>query len=1060
MTASRRAGAPRLIEWTGERCVPWAPDVPVIYEHYHRYLWARRLLAGRRVLDLGSGEGFGAALLAGVASDVVGVDIDAATVEHSRVNYERPGLSFQVGSALDLSVFEDASFGAVVAFEVIEHVRDQERVLAEIDRVLAEDGIVVMSTPDRGAYGAARTEANPFHERELTLAEFRALLESRFKHAALWVQRTITGSYLGPLAGEMPPAPAERADFFLEPVGDEWRVADELAPLYCVAVASRDPLPPIEPSSTLADPSLALLRDGERRQAERMKDALEEAIRTNAARQQAEWEAVLEREVGVRDRDIDTRGAELHALEAELVQARAEAAAVRNELESSQALARRVEESVTWTAFERMRGRLYGAIGESSLLARALSGTLRLAGRLFMRRRSAAGPGEGSPVGEAGVLLELPRDAQPEVSLIVPVYSRADLTLACLRSFRRNNMRVGYEVIVIDDGADAETKAMLARVEGIELIVNRSNIGYLRSVNRAAAAARGRWMVLCNNDIEGTDGWLRALLDCAESADDIGVVTPKYVYPDGSLCEAGGIIWRDGTGANYGRGEDPSLFQYEYRREVDFGSAAALLVRTDLWRELGGYDERYLPMYYEDVDLCFEARERGLRVMYEPRALVVHHEGATAGNDLSAGHKRHQEENRPRFVEKWRHRLESEQLAPGPRNLRVSANRHRGPHVLIVDHCVPMWDRDAGSLRMLAMIRGLIELGARVSLMAENLTAHQPYTGWLQEMGVEVLYGQLDVNAELETIGPRLSAAILSRPHAASRWIHAIREFAPSAVVAYDTVDLHWLREARRVAGDPAVVSALRDPERAAELPASGSKAQALRELELAMMRASDVTLVVTEAERDQVEHDVPGAKTLLLPTIHEVERYVFGPEERSGILFVGGFAHPPNAGAAVRLVKDVMPAVWRERPDTKVTIVGGDPPPEIQALAMPRVEIVGWVENLSPLLDRARVFAAPLQYGAGLNGKITQSLAVGLPVVTTSVGAGGIDGLERCMLVSDDAAGNSEQLLRLLDDDELWRELSAAGQAFIERNCSPRVVTERLGELLGSHDAVAAGRG
>ena len=171
----RRAGAPRLIDWTGERCVPWAPNVQVVYEHYHRYLWARTLVSGRRVLDLGSGEGFGAALLRDVAREVVGIDVDERTVEHSRLNYAGPGLEFRVASATDLGDFPDDAFEAVVAFEVIEHIRDQESVLAEVARVLAPGGLLIMSTPERSQYSAGGRE-NPFHERELTQDEFRALL--------------------------------------------------------------------------------------------------------------------------------------------------------------------------------------------------------------------------------------------------------------------------------------------------------------------------------------------------------------------------------------------------------------------------------------------------------------------------------------------------------------------------------------------------------------------------------------------------------------------------------------------------------------------------------------------------------------------------------------------------------------------------------------------------------------------------------------------------------------------------------------------------------------------
>ena len=106
MSLRRRAGAPRLIEWTGERCVPWAPDVQVVYEHFHRYMWAARVVEGRRVLDLGSGEGFGAAILSGSAAHVVGVDVDERTVEHSQLNYGGSNLEFRLGTALDLSSFD------------------------------------------------------------------------------------------------------------------------------------------------------------------------------------------------------------------------------------------------------------------------------------------------------------------------------------------------------------------------------------------------------------------------------------------------------------------------------------------------------------------------------------------------------------------------------------------------------------------------------------------------------------------------------------------------------------------------------------------------------------------------------------------------------------------------------------------------------------------------------------------------------------------------------------------------------------------------------------------
>lgn len=1071
----RRAAAPRLIEWTGERCVPWAPDVQVVYEHFHRYMWAAGVVRGRRMLDLGSGEGFGAAILAESAAQVVGVDVDERTVEHSRLNYAAENLEFRVGTALDLSDFEAGSFGAVVAFEIIEHVQDQEQVLGEVARLLAEDGILVMSTPDRRLYTEVTGQHNPFHEQELGLEEFHELLGSKFPYIASWGQRTITGSHLNAIDGRRHDNRSPiQPDFYIERAGDEWRQAGDPAALYVVALASKTQLPEFASTSTLADCGLELMRakehdtviaaserdealhlNGELSATLEHEHAQREHERAQHDRELRDRDTQMSEELNQRDLDILRGQDDLLQLRAELVSRDAELVSRDAELAAARQLNRRTEESVTWQAFQRARGRLYSAIGETSLFARSLRLSLRLVGRVMIKRPKPVGPATGADEGQhvgasedtPTTVISMPEYEDPKVSLIIPLYSRADLTLACLGSIRENTTHASYEVILVDDAADDETKRLLDGVSGAKIVHNEKNLGYLRSMNRGASLARGRWLVLFNNDTEVTRGWLGAMLACAESAEDVGVVTPKFVYPDGSLNEAGGIIWRDGTGVNYGRGDVPDHFQYEYRRETDYGSAAALMVSADLWKSAGGFDERYLPMYYEDTDLCFEARERGLRVLYEPEAVVVHIEGATAGTDAESGHKRYQERNRSKFVAKWRHRLESEHMRPAPTNLRVAANRHRGPHVLVVDHRVPMWNHDSGSLRMLSIMQALLQLGARVTFMPDNLTPTETYTRALQRMGIEVLYGQLHVNAELATIGPRLDLAILSRPHTTSRWLDTVREYAPAATVVYDTVDLHWLREARRSApgGSSPEVNAASN----GAVDPLWPKAEALRQIELALIRATDMTLVVSDSERAQVERDVPGANVLVVPNAHDIESFVRPPENRSGIIFVGGFEHPPNTGAAISLVKEVMPAVWRELGDVQVTIVGPHPPPEVQALAGPLVDVTGWIEDLKPLLNHAKLMVAPLRYGAGLKGKVTQALAVGLPVVTTPIGAEGIDGANECILVAEDSQALAAHVIRAYRDDELWRRLSCAGQEFIAEHCSTAVVPGRLSELL-----------
>ena len=700
----------------------------------------------------------------------------------------------------------------------------------------------------------------------------------------------------------------------------------------------------------------------------------------------------------------------------------------------------RVERSVTWQLFERVRARTFALLGgERSRAVGLLQRTLRLLGRLLLRGRSAArshGRSLWVPGRRTGPI-HLPESSDPHVSIVMPLHSHARLTDSALRSVVENTAGLSYEVILVDDSEDRPTKALLDRVHGAHVLVNDSNLGYLRSMKRGAEAARGRWLVLCNNDIEVQPGWLAALLDCGESRPDVAAVAPKFIYPDGTLAEAGGIVWRDGTGANYGRGEDPDVCHYQYRREVDYGSAAALMVRADFWREVGGFDDLFLPMYYEDTDLCFEARRRGLRVVYEPRAEVVHVEGATAGVDESAGHKRHQEQNRPKFVAKWRQTLEAEHLASERASLWIAANRLRPRRVLVVDHRVPTWDRDSGGLRMKGMLEALVGLGCHVSLLPDNMLPAQPYTRELQQLGVEVLYGSSDALVELARIGSGLSLVILSRAQVANRWLELVRAHTSTAPVVFDTVDLHWLREARGagIAGN------------GASLPANVA---AMRDLELSLIRATDATLVVTEEERAQVLADVPGARVRVVPNVHLLREPVAPPGPRRGVLFVGGFEHPPNVDGALTLVHDVMPLVWRARDDVSVKVVGADAPDSVQALASGRVELVGWVHDLDPVLDASRVLVAPLTYGAGMKGKVTQALASGLPVVTTPIGAEGLGAVDgEHMLIGETPEELAERVLRVLADDELWRRLSVAGQRLVAGRCSPEVTSRRLAELM-----------
>lgn len=242
----------RLLSWTGERCVPWADEAGVIHEHLHRYLFCRPLLEDKDVLDLGSGEGYGSSILASVAQRVVGIELDPLAVEHSRLNYPKPNLSFLEGSVLDLSAFEDGTFDAAVCFEVIEHVSDHERLLSEVHRVLRPAGTFIVSTPDRNVYNEELGHVNPYHLKEMDLDEFTALLSGRFSQVTMYGQRAVSGSVLSRLG----PGTSSAMDrLVVQRREDRWDVVEAPAAKYLVAVASNEARPDLPRDSLLFESS-------------------------------------------------------------------------------------------------------------------------------------------------------------------------------------------------------------------------------------------------------------------------------------------------------------------------------------------------------------------------------------------------------------------------------------------------------------------------------------------------------------------------------------------------------------------------------------------------------------------------------------------------------------------------------------------------------------------------------------------------------------------------------------------------------------------------------------
>lgn len=254
---------------------------------------------------------------------------------------------------------------------------------------------------------------------------------------------------------------------------------------------------------------------------------------------------------------------------------------------------------------------------------------------------------------EAAAGLTFKAEAAPLVSILIPVFNNIRLTLECLISIERHTLGVSYEIIVADDASSDETHALISSIANVRHVRQPENLNFLRNCNTAAKEARGRYLVILNNDAQVRPRWLSALVAAFEGEGNVGAVGPKFIYPNGRLQEAGACLNVDGTAKMIGLFDDPNLPRYNYRREVDYCSGACLMVETSRFRDMGGFSDDFAPAYCEDSDLCLRLREGGLKIIYEPASVVVHHLSKTTAAVDDSFKMRAAARNQHKIVTRW-----------------------------------------------------------------------------------------------------------------------------------------------------------------------------------------------------------------------------------------------------------------------------------------------------------------------------------------------------------------------------------------------------------------------
>lgn len=627
------------------------------------------------------------------------------------------------------------------------------------------------------------------------------------------------------------------------------------------------------------------------------------------------------------------------------------------------------------------------------------------------------------------------------LSILIVLYNQAPLTLLCLKSLLAN-ADVPFRLVIVDNASSDRTGELLERVHGAEILHNSDNLGFVHAVNQGAEQAQTEFLLLMNNDAILEDSALSSALNAITSDSDIGAVGGRIHLLDGRLQEAGSIIWNDGACLGYGRGDDPCLPAYQFRRDVDYCSGAFLLLRSQQFRDMGGFDTDYAPAYYEESDFCVRLHEQGLRVVYEPGAVITHYEFASASgfsgaSELQAAH-------RQLLCDKHADYLAT-RLDNNPVNSLRARHSDGYDNILVLDDRVPHPSLGAGYPRCAQLLAELSTLKLNVTFFPMLFPTddwQEVYKTLPREIEVMLDVGQAGLLEFLESRRGLYRYIMVSREHnmaSFNRITAQHPELVDGVEIIYDAEAVSAPREIlrRRLLGE--------------DLGTSDEKTLLRAELELARPASHIITVSAREADYFQsagftnttvIGHQLPG----------EPGEKKF--PDRKGLLFVGALRDEgsPNVDSLLWFLINVWPLIEQQAPDAELTVIGDSSAASLASIDKDNIHLAGRVDSISDYYDNSVAFIAPTRFAAGIPHKVHEAASHGLPSVTTSLLASQLGWEhEKEILVADRAGDFAGQCLRLMCEETLWQKLRDKGLQSVREDCSSESFRRALNELFSA---------
>jgi glycosyltransferase involved in cell wall biosynthesis len=615
--------------------------------------------------------------------------------------------------------------------------------------------------------------------------------------------------------------------------------------------------------------------------------------------------------------------------------------------------------------------------------------------------------------------------AKPVVSIIIPVKNQLEYTYNCLRSLQKNVLDIyPFEIIIIDENsADSTSDFFKQHTKGILYIQNDESKASLQSFELGLSYAKGEFICLLNQDVQVCENWMKTLVETIRN-EDIGCASGKIIYTSGLLKEAGCIMFSNASGIAYGQNKNPEHPYYGYQREIDYSTGCGAIFKRNDLDKIQLPDIRSNSVTSTIMDICFSLRHHlGKRIIYQPLSKLydVKAYSLTKKQDLAD------------FKVKWQHELI---LYPDSSETEAAARKYqKGKTILFIDDVIPATDQDSGSNRIFQLLKIVRSMDYHVIFVPNDAKRRGHYLDKMTAEGFEVLYAYPNRRGMLKILTatlPYIDVAWICKPHN-NELFKFIFDINPQCRWIYDTIDLHYLRFQRQ--------GELIQDQQILQL------AQQTKKTELSLAREADITIAITAEEKVLLENE-QVVNLVVIPNIHQSNVPVVNTpdfQHRSGLLFIGGYIHEPNIDAVKWLAGEIMPEIWKTHPDISLTLLGSNPTEEVLALSSDKILVPGYIEDVSPYFFSHKVFVAPLRYGAGMKGKLGQSLEYGLPIVSTAIGTEGMnlrEGID--VMIADDTSTFADKIIELYESPELWNMIRNNSAEAIEQY-SPQNVAQKL---------------